>query len=87
MKERVNVRIDGCIIEVSLIEDRKGHNQILDLPTRHWAVRFDDPIEFEEHFEPKIEVEKRGVWIDGRWEGIPKKGGSTTGFISFSDPE
>ena len=86
MNERVKLRIDGRVVEVTLVEKPKSTADDGTV-TRHWAVKFDDPIEFEEHFEPKIEVEKRGVWIGGSWEGIPKKGGSTTGFIAFTDPE
>ena len=87
MKERVKLRIDGCVVEVSLIEDRKGYDDVADVPIRHWSVRFDDPIEFDEHTIPKVDVQKRGVWIKGCSIGIPKKGGSTTGFISFPEPE
>ena len=85
MKYRVNLRIDGCVVEVTLVEKPKSTEDDGTV-TRHWVVKFDDPIEFDEGFEPKIEIEWIDRWVAGRWEGIPRKGGSSTGFIVFSEP-
>ena len=84
MIERVNLRIDGRVVEVTLIE--KPYAVADDgAITRYWAVEFDEPIAFEEHSAPKVEVSKHGVWVDARWESIPAEGGSNAGFIAFTD--
>ena len=85
MKERVKLRIDGCIVDATLVEQPVGRDDD-GLRIRHWSVIFDTPIEFEEHSMPKVEAQKHGVWMESRWGGIPKKGGSTIGFISFPEP-
>jgi hypothetical protein len=82
MKERVKVRFDGKVVDATLIEKPASHD---DDGRRfyHWAFIADTTIEFEENSIPKVEIQRRGAWIECSDVRIPEKGRSDKIHVAF----
>ena len=66
------IKIGGVIEDVTLLENLKSTPIESHDHNRSWMVEFQNPIEFSHNSKPKVQVNVKGVWIDGRWDGVPR---------------